>query len=82
MIHICIAWLKGEPIIQKKFLAHFPQQITTSTINLAELFFSAYNSEKIDHNLSNLIDFIAEIEIIDLGIESSELLIRESGSQM
>ena len=68
--NICIAWLKGDPMIKEKFLAHSPQQITTSTINLAELFFGVYNSEKIDHNLSNLIDFVTEIEVINLGIES------------
>ena len=68
--NICIAWLKGEAIIREKFLIHSPQKITTSTINLAELFFGVYNSERVDHNLANLINFASEIEIIDLGTES------------
>jgi len=68
--NICIAWLKGVTIIREKFLIHSPQKITTSTINLAELFFGVYNSERVDHNLANLINFASEIEIIDLETES------------
>lgn len=68
--NICIAWLKGEKIIRDRFLRHSPLEITISSINLAELFFGVYNSEKVEHNLANLIDFISEIEVIDLGIES------------
>ncbi|MGA1841278.1 MAG: type II toxin-antitoxin system VapC family toxin [bacterium] len=68
--NICIAWLKGESIIRDKFLVHSPQEITISTINLAELFFGAYNSEKVEHNLANLFDFVAELEIIGLEFDS------------
>jgi tRNA(fMet)-specific endonuclease VapC len=68
--NICIAWLKGESIIRDKFLVHSPQEITISTINLAELFFGAYNSEKVEHNLANLFDFVAEVEIIGLEFDS------------
>jgi len=68
--NICIAWLKGESIIREKFIVKSAQEIAISTINLAELFFGVYNSEKVKHNLANLLDFASEVEIIDLSIDS------------
>lgn len=70
--NICIAWLKGSPRIKEKLSSHSPEEISISTINVAELFFGAYNSEWIEHNLDNLRKFLSEIEIIDLDMPALE----------
>jgi len=70
--NICIAWLKGEPQVKEKLASFSPEDIGISTINLAELFFGAYNSERVEHNLSKLRNFISEMEIINLDNNSLE----------
>jgi tRNA(fMet)-specific endonuclease VapC len=68
--NICIAWLKGDNRIRDKLLPLSPEDVGMSTINLAELFFGAYNSEKVEHNLARLTEFISEIQVITLDTDS------------
>ncbi|OGV97739.1 MAG: hypothetical protein A2Z59_12835 [Nitrospinae bacterium RIFCSPLOWO2_02_39_17] len=70
--NICIAWLKGNPSIKEKLSARSPEEISVSTINIAELFFGAYNSDRVKHNLDKLRNFISEVEIINLDITALE----------
>ncbi|MFQ5647365.1 MAG: PIN domain-containing protein, partial [bacterium] len=70
--NICIAWFKGEKSVQQRLSALAPDDILISTINLAELYFGAYNSERVEHNLDTLQKFVSEIQIVNLDTDSLE----------
>ena len=64
--NICIAWLKGESRIRERLATLSPESVGISVINLAELFFGAYNSERVEHNLGKLVEFSSELNVVNL----------------
>lgn len=54
---ICIAYLAANKSIESKVIEN-QENIFTTTINIAELYFGAYKSEKIQQNLVSLEVFI------------------------
>lgn len=50
----CIFWLKGSKKIEKKALTVGLDHLSISFITLSELYYGAYNSQKIKENLSGL----------------------------
>ena len=69
---ILIYFLKKHPQVTQKFEATDPDQIGTTIINYTELLFGAYNSAKVQQNLSNIKSFLETISIINFDKAASE----------
>lgn len=67
--NICIYWLKGNKTIEKKILGMGFENIGTTIITLAELYYGAYKSAKVEANLENLQRLETEIEILQTSSE-------------
>lgn len=67
---ICIAYLAANKSIENK-VAENQDIIFTTTINIAELYFGAYKSERIQQNLVSLEVFIENVNILEFDVEAS-----------
>ena len=70
---ILIYFLKKHPQVTQKFEATDPGQIGTTIINYAELLFGAYNSAKVQQNLSSIKSFLETISIINFDKNAGEI---------
>lgn len=66
---ICIYWLGGNTSIENQILELGFEDIGTTIITLAELYYGAYKSTKIERNLRNLQKLENEIEIFHTSSE-------------
>lgn len=70
---IIIYWLKDKyPQIKKKIEKIEECRIFISSITVAELYFGAYNSSKLDDNLKLISELISEINILNFDPKSGE----------
>jgi len=70
---IIIYWLKDTyPQIKKKIEKIEDGCIFISSITVAELYFGAYNSSKLDDNLKLISELISEINILNFDPKSGE----------
>lgn len=67
---ICIYWLKGRQSVKEKMLTIDASEIVISVITVAELYFGAYNSSKINQNIAIAEKFIQSLSIIGLSNDS------------
>ena len=51
---ICIYWLKGNADIEQKILDVGFENVATTIITMAELYYRAYKSKKVERNLEGL----------------------------
>lgn len=63
---ICIYWLKGRKAVRNKINQVGQNEITICSITVAELYFGAYNSNKIEQNLITAETFIELLPVISL----------------
>ncbi len=69
---IIIYWLKNKyPQINEKIEKIEDSCIFISSITLAELYFGAYNSSKLDDNLKPISELISEINILNFDSKSA-----------
>jgi len=61
---ICIYWLNGHPEIREQALTVGLSNLSISSITVAELYFGAYNSNRIEQNLARAEQFVGAIAII------------------
>jgi len=74
---ILIFFLKGREDIVAK-LSNCPQKaIFTTRINYAELLSGAYNSSKVEHNLSKITAFLDELSILEFDGQASQIFATE-----
>ncbi len=64
--NICIYWFKGLKEIDKKISSIDVNDISVSAITIAELLFGAYNSTKVEKNMSKIKEFEEVINVIGL----------------
>jgi tRNA(fMet)-specific endonuclease VapC len=62
----CIYWLKGREAVKQNVLAVGYSEIAISVITVAELYFGAYNSTKINENLAAAEKFIQSLPVLNL----------------
>ncbi len=62
----CIYWLKGRTPVRERLLAVGWSEISICRITVAELYFGAYNSSKIEQNLATADKFIRSISVLSL----------------
>lgn len=63
---MCIYWLNGRQTVKDKLMAVGWQQVATSVITQAELYYGAYNSSRVTENLSQVDAFVKEIVVLPL----------------
>lgn len=63
---ICIYWLKNIDSVRNKIQEIGWKQICICDITVAELYFGAYNSQKVTENLTRAEKFIENITVISL----------------
>ena len=62
----CIYWIKNINSVRDKIQQIGWEQISICNITVAELYFGAYNSQKVAENLTRAEKFIQDIEVINL----------------
>jgi tRNA(fMet)-specific endonuclease VapC len=63
---ICIYWLKGKATVKAKIEQVDRSDIAICVITATELYFGAYNSNKIEQNLKTAENFIQSITVLSL----------------
>ncbi|MDJ0660525.1 MAG: type II toxin-antitoxin system VapC family toxin [Crocosphaera sp.] len=69
----CIYWLNNHNIVRTKLLQVGWSQVSISTITVAELYFGAYNSKKIEKNLEIVDNFVQSVRNFSLNLESIKI---------
>ena len=62
--NICIYWLKGNENIEKNILSVGTDNISISFINLSELYYGAYKSQKVDENVALVERLSGQVNVI------------------
>lgn len=62
----CIYWLNGRSSVREKFLAVGWSEVGICAITAAELYYGAYNSNRVSENLANAETFIHNLPVIPL----------------
>jgi predicted nucleic acid-binding protein len=70
--NICVYWLKGDKNIEQKALAVGIHTIAISFINLSELYYGAYKSQKVKKNLAAIKILKNKLELIEYNEEICE----------
>jgi tRNA(fMet)-specific endonuclease VapC len=70
---ILIYFLKGHSDIVDKLSSYPLETLFTTRINYAELFYGAYNSSKIEQNLSRISTFLDLLTILEFDQKASTL---------
>ena len=73
--NICIHYIRNRAIaqvIKAKFLQHTTDTIQIPAIVVAELLHGAYHSKRVEENLMQTLDFLADFEILSFGAEEAD----------
>jgi len=62
----CIYWLNGRQSVREKLLAVGWGELGICAITVAELYYGAYNSNRVSENLANAQQFIQNLPVIPL----------------
>ena len=69
----CIALLKGnEKVVNKIAILSAAAEIYTTIVNVSELYYGAYHSERLEENLKNVVDFINDTDILNMDFSCAE----------
>ena len=63
---ICIYWLNGRQPVRDKLLAVGWDEVCICVITAAELYYGAYNSNRVSENLGNAEEFIQNLPLLPL----------------
>jgi tRNA(fMet)-specific endonuclease VapC len=74
--NICIYWLKGNDQLEQKIISVGLDNVVLSFINVSELYYGAYKSQKIDANLAMVRRLTNELNVL----ESDEAINEEFGN--
>jgi tRNA(fMet)-specific endonuclease VapC len=74
--NICVYWLKGNEHIERKVLSVGIDNISISFINVSELYYGAYKSQRVDQNLAILRRLTERLNVV----ESDEAISEAFGS--
>ncbi len=73
---ILIYFLKNEPKVVRKFNEVDANLISTTIINYTELLFGAFNSSRVEKNLSKIRPFLDTLRIVRFDKQSGEVFAR------
>ncbi|MBI2499308.1 PIN domain-containing protein [Candidatus Woesearchaeota archaeon] len=70
---IIIEYLRGNKKVIDRLISLSYDELYTTTISLAELFYGIYQSSKKEKNTQKLADFLSNIAVLNIGISSCKL---------
>ncbi|MEB3359742.1 MAG: type II toxin-antitoxin system VapC family toxin [Synechococcales bacterium] len=65
---ICIYWLKGREVVRQNVLARSWSTLAICVITVGELYYGAYNSQKVEKNLERAKQFVSSMRVLPLEI--------------
>lgn len=71
--NICVYWLKGNEHIEQKILSVGLDNVALSFINVSELYYGAYKSQRVDANLSLIRQLTDQLNVIESDEAISEM---------
>jgi tRNA(fMet)-specific endonuclease VapC len=74
--NICVYWLKGSEHIEQKVLSVGVDNIAISFVNVSELYYGAYKSQRVDQNIAIIQRLTDRLNVV----ESDEAISEEFGS--
>lgn len=63
--NICVYWLKGNEQIEQKILFVGMDNVALSFINVSELYYGAYKSQRIDSNLNLVRQLTEQLDVVE-----------------
>ncbi len=69
----CIYWLNGREVVRNKILSIGLNNVSICSISVAELYYGAYNSSRVEGNLTHAERFIQNITVIPLDNDSLKI---------
>ncbi|NOT84182.1 MAG: PIN domain-containing protein [Methylococcaceae bacterium] len=72
-----IYFLKGQPEVVNKLSMYPIEQVFTTRINVTELLYGAFNSAKVDYNLTKINAFLARFTILEFDRQASVIFAQE-----
>lgn len=71
--NICVYWLKGNEQIEMKVLSVGMDNIALSFINVSELYYGAYKSQRVEANLKLIFQLTDQLSIVESDEAISEM---------
>ena len=71
--NICVYWLKGNEQIEQKILSVGMDNIALSFINVSELYYGAYKSQRIESNINLIRQLTDQLIVIETDEAISEM---------
>lgn len=71
--NICVYWLKGNEHIEQKILSVGLDNVALSFLNVSELYYGAYKSQRVDANLALIRQLTDQLNVIESDEAISEM---------
>jgi predicted nucleic acid-binding protein len=71
--NICVYWLKGNEQVEQKILSVGMDNVALSFINVSELYYGAYKSQRIESNLNMVRQLTEQLNVVESDEVVSEL---------
>ncbi len=71
--NICVYWLKGNEHIEQKILSIGLDNVALSFLNVSELYYGAYKSQRVDANLTLIRQLTDQLSVVESDEAISEL---------
>jgi len=71
--NICVYWLKGNEQIEQKILSVGMSNVALTFINVSELFYGAYKSQRIESNLNMVRQLTEQLNVVESDEAISEI---------
>ncbi|MEI6215001.1 MAG: type II toxin-antitoxin system VapC family toxin [Desulfuromonadales bacterium] len=71
--NICVYWLKGNELIEQKILSAGMDNVALSFINVSELYYGAYKSQRIEANLNMVRQLTEQLNVVESDEAISEI---------
>ncbi len=71
--NICVYWLKGNEQIEQKILSVGLDNVVLSFLNVSELYYGAYKSQRVDANLTLIRQLTDQLNVIESDEAISEM---------
>lgn len=71
--NICVYWLKGNEQIEQKILSVGMDNVALSFINVSELYYGAYKSQRIESNLNLVKQLTEQLDVVESDEAISEI---------
>jgi tRNA(fMet)-specific endonuclease VapC len=71
--NICVYWLKGNERVEQKILSVGMDNVALSFINISELYYGAYKSQRVEANLNLISQLTDQLNVVESNEAISEV---------